>query len=59
MIVPTVVDGRALVARAGTAESDTVLVEGASPNLYDVIGAEFAAGRPFTDSRIAPGRGSA
>lgn len=49
MIVPNVVDGRALVARAGTSESDTVLVEGASPNLYDVIGAEFAAGRPFTD----------
>lgn len=49
MIVPTVVDGRALVARAGSNESDTVLVEGASPNLYDVIGAEFAAGRPFTE----------
>jgi putative ABC transport system permease protein len=48
MIVPTVVDGRALVARAGSNESDTVLVEGASPNLYDVTGAEFAAGRPFT-----------
>lgn len=49
MIVPTVVDGRPLVARVGGAESDTVLVEGASPNLYDVIGAEFAAGRPFTE----------
>lgn len=49
MIVPTVVDGRPLVARAGTTESDTVLVEGASPNLYDITGAEFAAGRPFTD----------
>jgi putative ABC transport system permease protein len=49
IIVPTVVGGRPLVARAGGAESDTVLVEGASPNLYEVIGAEFAAGRPFTD----------
>ena len=49
VIVPTVVDGRPLVARAGGAESDTVLVEGASPNLYEVIGAEFASGRPFTD----------
>lgn len=49
VIVPTVVGGRPLVARAGGAESDTVLVEGASPNLYEVIGAEFAAGRPFTD----------
>jgi putative ABC transport system permease protein len=48
VIVPSVVDGRALVARAGASESDTVLVEGASANLYDVIGAEFAAGRPFT-----------
>jgi putative ABC transport system permease protein len=49
VIVPTVIDGRPLVARAGGAESDTVLVEGASPNLYEVIGAEFASGRPFTD----------
>lgn len=49
MLVPTVVDGRPLVARAGGNESDTVLVEGASPNLYEVIGAEFAAGRPFTE----------
>lgn len=48
MIVPTVVDGRPLVARAGGNESDTVLVEGASPNLFEVIGAEFSAGRPFT-----------
>ena len=49
VIVPTVVAGRALTARAGGNESDTVLVEGASPNLFDVVGAEFAAGRPFTD----------
>ena len=48
-IVPSVVDGRPLIARAGGAESDTVLVEGASANLYDVTGAEFAAGRPFTE----------
>lgn len=49
MIVPTVVNGRALVARAGGTESDTVLVEGASANFFDVVGAEFAAGRPFTE----------
>lgn len=49
MLVPNVIDGRPLVARAGGNESDTVLVEGASPNLYEVVGAEFAAGRPFTD----------
>jgi putative ABC transport system permease protein len=49
MIVPNVVNGRALVARAGGNESDTVLVEGASANYFDVVGAEFAAGRPFTE----------
>ena len=38
-----------LVARAGGNESDTVLVEGASPALFDIIGAEFARGRPFTE----------
>ena len=49
MLVPVVVNGRALVARAGGNESDTVLVEGASANFFEVVGAEFAAGRPFTD----------
>ena len=49
MIVPNVVNGRALVARASGNESDTVLVEGASANYFDVVGAEFSAGRPFTD----------
>ena len=49
MIVPTVVNGRALVARAGGNESDTVLVEGTSANYFDVVGADFAAGRPFTE----------
>ena len=48
VIVPTVTNARVLIARAGGAESDTVLVEGASPTLFDVIGAEFARGRPFT-----------
>ncbi len=48
VIVPTVVSGRALTARAGGNEVDTLLVEGASPNFFDVVGAEFVAGRPFT-----------
>jgi putative ABC transport system permease protein len=48
MIVPTVVNSQALVARAGGNESDTVLVEGVSANYFDVVGAEFSAGRPFT-----------
>ena len=47
--MPTTVGRQALVARAGGNESDTVLVEGASPTLFDIIGAEFARGRPFTD----------
>jgi putative ABC transport system permease protein len=49
VIVPTTAAGQILVARAGGNESDTVLVEGASPTLFTIIGAEFARGRPFTD----------
>ncbi len=49
LIVPPVVSGRAITARAGGNEIDTVLVEGATPNNFEVTGAEFAAGRPFTD----------
>ena len=48
VIVPTTAGGEVLIARAGLNESDTVLVEGASPALFDIIGAEFARGRPFT-----------
>jgi putative ABC transport system permease protein len=48
-IVPTVVNGRPLVARAGAADSDTVLVEGASSSYFEVVGAGFAHGRPFTE----------
>ena len=49
LIVPAVTSTRAITARAGTNESDTLLIEGISPNFYDVVGADFAAGRPFTD----------
>ena len=49
VVVPTVVGGRPLVARAGQNESDTVLVEGVSANFFGVVGAEFASGRPFTE----------
>ncbi len=49
VIVPTATAGEVLVARAGGNASDTVLVEGASASLFDIIGAEFALGRPFTD----------
>jgi putative ABC transport system permease protein len=49
VIVPTGGGSEPLVARAGGNENDTVLVEGASPPLFEIIGAEFARGRPFTD----------
>lgn len=47
-IVPTTLNGQPLVARAGSNESDTVLVEGVSPTFFDIVGAEFESGRPFT-----------
>lgn len=49
VIVPTTSDTGVLVARAGDNESDTVLVEGNTPTFFDIIGAEFARGRPFTE----------
>lgn len=49
VIVPTAANGQVLVARAGGNESDTVLVEGVTASLFDIIGADFARGRPFTD----------
>jgi len=49
VIIPTVVNGRPLIARAGGNDSDRVLVEGASSNFFEVVGAEYTAGRPFTD----------
>ena len=48
VIVPTTSSGGVLVARAGGNESDTVLVEGVTPTFFDIIGAEFERGRPFT-----------
>jgi putative ABC transport system permease protein len=48
VIVPTDAAGQVLVARAGGNESDTVLVEGVTASLFDIIGADFARGRPFT-----------
>jgi putative ABC transport system permease protein len=48
LIVPTVVNGRAVVARSGGNETDRVFVEGVSDEYFDVVGAEFAEGRPFT-----------
>ena len=49
LIVPPVVNGRAVVARAGGNESDRTFVEGVSYAYFDVVGAEFAEGRPFTE----------
>ena len=55
VIVPPVIGGRALTARAGSNESDTVLVEGASANFAEIVGADLAAGRPFTDLEVRAG----
>ncbi|MEQ1899084.1 MAG: ABC transporter permease [Vicinamibacterales bacterium] len=55
LIVPVVGSSQVLSARAGDRESDTILVEGVSPNFFDVTGTEFVVGRPFTplESRVA------
>jgi putative ABC transport system permease protein len=50
LIVPVTTGSRAITARAGRNESDTVLVEGISANFHDVVGAEFRDGRPLSDS---------
>ena len=49
LLVPAVTATRTITARAGGNESDAVLIEGVSPNFFDVTGAEFAAGRPFSE----------
>lgn len=49
VLVPATTGTRVLTARVGSNESDTVLVEGVSTNFFDVTGAEFADGRPFSD----------
>ena len=57
LLVPAVSATRVITARAGGNESDTVLIEGVSPNFFEVTGAEFASGRPFSDAEnrvVAP-----
>ena len=57
LLVPAVTATRTITARAGGNESDSVLIEGVSANFFDVTGAEFAAGRPFSDAEnrvVAP-----
>lgn len=48
VVVPATSSSGVLVARAGGNESDTVLVEGVTPTFFDIVGAEFERGRPFT-----------
>jgi len=48
LIVPAVTTTRVITARNGANELDTVLIEGASSNFFDVVGASFKQGRPFT-----------
>jgi putative ABC transport system permease protein len=50
LIVPVATSSRAITARAGRNESDTVLVEGVSPNFHDIVGADFRDGRPLSES---------
>jgi len=52
LIVPAATGTRVLTARAGQNESDTILVEGISPNFHDVVGAEFRDGRPLSDGEM-------
>ncbi len=49
VLVPSVNNGRALLARGGGNESDTVLIEGISSTFLEITNAELAAGRPFTE----------
>jgi putative ABC transport system permease protein len=50
LIVPAVTPTRVITARAGLNESDSVLIEGVSPDYFDVVGADFQRGRPFTET---------
>jgi putative ABC transport system permease protein len=50
LIVPVISSTRVLTARAGLNESENLLVEGVSPNFHDVVGADFRAGRPITET---------
>jgi len=55
LLVPAATSTRAITARAGGNESDTVLIEGSSPNFFDVTDTPFGAGRPIseTENRVA------
>lgn len=50
LIVPAVTTTRAITARSGSDELDAVLIEGSSANFFDVVGASFRQGRPFTET---------
>ncbi len=50
LLIPAATATRVITARAGGNESDTVLIEGVSPNLFDVADTPFASGRPFTET---------
>ncbi|HVC18868.1 MAG TPA: ABC transporter permease [Vicinamibacterales bacterium] len=48
IILPAIINDRPVIVRAGASESDTALLEGASANYFDIVGAAFSRGRPFT-----------
>lgn len=49
LIVPTIINGRALVASAGRIESDTCFAEGSAASTFRVVESPLAEGRVFTD----------
>ena len=50
LLVPAVTSTRVITARAGGNESDTVLIEGVTPNFFAVTDTPFGSGRPFTET---------
>jgi len=50
LLIPAATSTRVITARAGGNESDTVLIEGSSPNFFEVTDTPFASGRPFTET---------
>lgn len=50
LLIPAATTTRVITARAGGNESDTVLIEGSSPNFFEVADTPFASGRPFTET---------
>lgn len=55
LIIPGIVGGRAITARVGSYESDTVRLAGDTPNMFTVSPREVAQGRVYTAEENARG----